>query len=317
VQSTEERIEPPSIRAWAGPGLGSTRTNGTGGPNGTIDTVGSSDPDGSQRTNGSNRTNSATGVNRSSRANGSKRAAGVNRSSPTNGSKRATGTNGSHGTTGANGSAVTTLRRGATPRHGARGADGAVGAVPPGRRSPTPTLAALVDRARAGCALSFERIYRQFAGQVASYLRWHRASDPDGLTNDVFVQVHRNLSTFEGDDTSFRSWLFTIAHHRMIDDRRRANRQPRVNDDVPVEEGVGCGDVEEDAFAVLAHDEVRSLVAVLSPDQRDVVLLRIVADLSVEQVARLLGKRETAVKALQHRALAALRRHLDKRVVRA
>ena len=55
---------------------------------------------------------------------------------------------------------------------------------------------------------------------------------------------------------------------------------------------------------MLAHDEVRDLLAVLSPDQRDVVLLRIVADLSVEDVARLLGKREGAVKALQHRALA-------------
>jgi RNA polymerase sigma-70 factor (ECF subfamily) len=60
----------------------------------------------------------------------------------------------------------------------------------------------------------------------------------------------------------------------------------------------------------MAHDEVRVLVAVLSPDQRDVVLLRVVADLSVEEVARLLDKREGAVKALQHRALAALRRHL-------
>ena len=61
----------------------------------------------------------------------------------------------------------------------------------------------------------------------------------------------------------------------------------------------------------MAHDEVRDLLAVLSPDQREVVLLRIVADLSVEEVARLLDKREGAVKALQHRALAALRRHLS------
>jgi RNA polymerase sigma factor (sigma-70 family) len=174
-----------------------------------------------------------------------------------------------------------------------------------------PPLGTLVDDARAGCPRAFERIYTALAGQVASYLRWHRASDPDGLTNDVFVQVHRNLATFEGDVQGFRSWLFTIAHHRMIDDRRRSNRQPAFQRELAVDEDVGHGDVEEDAFAVLANDEVRDLLTVLSPDQRDVVLLRIVADLSVEDVARLLGKREGAIKALQHRALASLRRHLD------
>ena len=186
------------------------------------------------------------------------------------------------------------------------------GTTPPaGSVRSVPPLALLVDDARAGCPRAFEAIYRLLAGQVASYLRWHRATDPDGLTNDVFAQVHRKLSAFEGDDQRFRSWLFTIAHHRMIDDRRRSNRQPPVQSDLDSDESVGCGDVEEDAFAVMAHDQVRDLVAVLSPDQRDVVLLRIVADLSVDEVARMLGKREGAIKALQHRALATLRRHLE------
>ena len=125
--------------------------------------------------------------------------------------------------------------------------------------------AASSSEARQGVDKAFDDIYRQLAGQVASYLRWHRATDPDGLTNDVFAQVHRNLPRFEGDEHGFRSWVFTIAHHRMIDDRRRANRQPPLQDDLGVEEHVGLGDVEDDAFAVLAHDRVRDLLAVLSP----------------------------------------------------
>ncbi len=168
-----------------------------------------------------------------------------------------------------------------------------------------------LSAAKNGCAWSFERLYRQLAGQVASYLRWHRASDPDGLTNEVFAQVHRNLASFEGDEHGFRSLLFTIAHARLIDDRRSTSRQPNVVGDSRLEEGMCCGDVEDDAFADMAHDEIRRLLAILSPDQRDVVLLRIVADLSVEDVARMLDKREGAIKALQHRALAALRRHLE------
>jgi RNA polymerase sigma factor (sigma-70 family) len=180
------------------------------------------------------------------------------------------------------------------------------------RRQHGPELSRLVSAARQGSIKAFDDIYRSLAGQVASYLRWHRATDPDGLTNDVFAQVHRNLPRFEGDEQGFRSWVFTIAHHRMIDDRRRANRQPQLQDELAVEEHTGLGDVEDDAFAVLAHDRVRDLLRVLSPDQRDVVLLRIIADLSVEEVARMLDKREGAIKALQHRALATLRRHLDR-----
>jgi RNA polymerase sigma-70 factor, ECF subfamily len=179
-------------------------------------------------------------------------------------------------------------------------------------RPHAPELSRLVSEARHGSIKAFDDIYRSLAGQVASYLRWHRATDPDGLTNDVFAQVHRNLPRFEGDEHGFRSWVFTIAHHRMIDDRRRANRQPQLQDELAVEEHMGLGDVEDDALAVLAHDRVRDLLTVLSPDQRDVVLLRIIADLSVEEVARMLDKREGAIKALQHRALATLRRHLDR-----
>lgn len=189
---------------------------------------------------------------------------------------------------------------------------------PAARRAvPPPTeasLSALVDAARDGSVAAFEQIYRRMAGQVAAYLRWNRASDPDGLANDVFMQVHRKIARFSGDEEGFRSWVFTIAHHRMIDDRRRAGRQVRVADGAVVEQHGAEGDVEDDAFAVLAHDGIRELLALLSPDQRDVVLLRVVADRSVEEVARLLGKREGAIKALQHRALAALRRHVERQV---
>ena len=171
-------------------------------------------------------------------------------------------------------------------------------------------LAPLVTAAKAGCAVSFERLYRLLAGQVASYLRGHRASDPDGLTNDVFAQVHQNLPRFEGDEQGFRSWLFTIAHHRMVDDRRWAGRQLPVQAG-GVDESWGGGDVEEEALAAMSREEIDDLLAVLSREQREVVLLRIVADLPVEVVARMMNKREGAVKALQHRALATLRRTVD------
>lgn len=177
-----------------------------------------------------------------------------------------------------------------------------------GAQRPSQGLAPVVAAAQAGSEPAFEHLYRMLATPVASYLRWHRVSDPDSLANDVLTQVHRKLYTFKGDEKGFRSWVFTIAHRRMIDERRRHARQVDVDGAAEVEEHRAVGDVEDDALEVLGAERVRELLAGLSCDQRAVVLLRVVADLSVEQVARILGKREGAVKALQHRAIAALRR---------
>lgn len=201
--------------------------------------------------------------------------------------------------------------------------DGTVGTLPrpvgatvgspsqAGGYRPSLGLTPWVEKAQAGSVVAFEHLYRTLSTPVRSYLRWHRASDPDGLANDVFTQVHRKLCTFEGDEQGFRSWVFTIAHRRMIDDRRRRSRQPAIEDEVDVAEHRAVGDVEDDVFAVLGDDRVREILAPLSRDQQAVVLLRVVADLSVEEVARIVGKREGAVKQLQHRALTTLRQRAE------
>jgi RNA polymerase sigma-70 factor (ECF subfamily) len=183
------------------------------------------------------------------------------------------------------------------------------------RRRESQGLIGLVEAAQTGSQTAFAQLYRLLAGPVAAYLRWHRVSDPDGLTNEVFAQVHRKLGTFRGDERGFRSWVFTIAHHRTVDDRRRAARQVRVDGNGDVEEHGAMGDVEEEAFAALGSMHMRELLGLLSPDQRAVLLLRVVADLSVDDVAELLGKRQGAVKALQHRAIVTLRRHLARQAV--
>jgi RNA polymerase sigma factor (sigma-70 family) len=191
------------------------------------------------------------------------------------------------------------------------------GQDPPGQDAPAPQgrpgapdLDADVAAALLGSTEAFERLYRALAGPVAGYLRLHGVADVDGLANEVMAQVHRNLGRFDGDGPSFRSWVFTIAHHRMVDERRRASRRPAtVDGELP--EAAAVGDAELDALELLGDERVHQMLSVLSADQRAVLLLRVVADLSVEDVAEALGKRPGAVKALQHRALAALRRHHD------
>lgn len=168
-----------------------------------------------------------------------------------------------------------------------------------------------VDAARLGSVVAFERIYHALAGSVASYLRWNGAADVESLTNEVMAQVHRNLGRFNGDVPAFRSWVFTIAHHRMVDDRRSRDRRPVIAD-AEIQEGATTGNAEEDALQLLSDDRLRELLGRLSPDQRDVLLLRVVADLSLEDAAEALGKQRGAIKSLQHRALATLRRQLER-----
>jgi RNA polymerase sigma factor (sigma-70 family) len=171
-------------------------------------------------------------------------------------------------------------------------------------------LASVLERARAGSDVAFEAVFHELSPAVAGYLRLNGVSEVDELTNEVFAQVHRGLPRFKGDWGGFRSWVFTIAHHRMVDDARRARRRPQIAQ-AEVAEEAAAGDVESEALAALSDERLLQLLSLLSEDQRQVLLLRIVADLPLEEAAATLGKTVGAVKSLQHRALASLRRSLE------
>jgi RNA polymerase sigma-70 factor (ECF subfamily) len=159
--------------------------------------------------------------------------------------------------------------------------------------------------ARAGAEWAWARIYEELAPPVAGYLRGHGAAEPEDLVGDVFLQVVRGLDGFSGSEPAFRAWVFTIAHRRLVDDLRRRSRRPVAPaDPATLELAAGAGgDVEDDAFTGLDAARVREAIGALPPDQRSVLLLRIVGDLTIEQIAEALGKRPGAVKALQRRAL--------------
>ena len=80
--------------------------------------------------------------------------------------------------------------------------------------------------ARTGSPRAHERIFRALAPVVHGYLRLQGATEPEDLTSEVFLAVLRNLGSFDGDEPGFRSWVFTIAHRRLLDERRRAVRRP-------------------------------------------------------------------------------------------
>jgi RNA polymerase sigma-70 factor (ECF subfamily) len=167
-----------------------------------------------------------------------------------------------------------------------------------------------LDAARNGNERALETLFRTTCAGVVGYLRARNVGDPDGLANEVFVRAFRSLHTFTGDGEQFMSWLFVIARNAAIDDARRRQRRP-VEEPLDHAISVAGGDVESDVLARLAQDRVEALLVCLSADQREAITLRVLADLSIAQTAAVMGKSHEAVKALQHRGLAALQRALS------
>lgn len=168
-----------------------------------------------------------------------------------------------------------------------------------------------IEAAKQGAEWAWAEIYEELAGPITGYLRSRGSSDPEDLASEVFLHVARDIHRFEGDETKFRSWVFVIAHRRLIDARRSHSRQPDTVHDEPKDTDLPVGDVEEEVMAQLSEARMREILDTLTDDQRHVLALRILGDLSLEETASIMGKRVGAVKALQHRALSAVKSRLE------
>jgi len=168
--------------------------------------------------------------------------------------------------------------------------------------------------ARQGEAWAWTSLYQDLAGQVRGYLAGRGAADPDDLASETFLQVARGIGSFQGGEAEFRSWVFVIAHRRLIDERRAASRGPTVvsgPDADSVLHAMPAESAEDVAMEGHRSVEFSAQLASLTDDQRDVLMLRVIGDFSVRDTAGILGKSEGAIKVLQHRAIAALRKSLS------
>jgi RNA polymerase sigma-70 factor, ECF subfamily len=173
----------------------------------------------------------------------------------------------------------------------------------------------LLESARQGSEAAWQELYSGIAPVVLGYLRANNAPDPEDVLSEVFLQVARDISSFDGEERGFRSWVFTIAHHRLIDARRHFARRPVDLSSEPPEPGDRADDAADEALARIGMEEVQRVLAALSDEQRAVLLLRVLADMSIEDVAKAIGKRPGAVKALQRRGLAAVKREMARKGV--
>jgi RNA polymerase sigma-70 factor (ECF subfamily) len=173
-------------------------------------------------------------------------------------------------------------------------------------RGPEDRLAA----AQQGDEAAWRSLYLELAPAVHGYLRTRGAADPEDLTGEVFLQAAQKIGGFSGSPANFRSWIFTIAHHRLVDAHRRHARRPlHLVDELPEEAGASTTD--GDALEALASQRVEGLVRTLTDDQRDVLLLRLLAGLTIEEIAAILGRSVGSTKQLQRRGLQNLRKAIE------
>lgn len=154
----------------------------------------------------------------------------------------------------------------------------------------------------------FSLVYRTYASQVLGYLTARGVEDPEAVMQEVFLAVLPRLETVSGGVPGLRTFLFSVAHARMVDDHRRQSRTPVK---LPFDAELDLREessAEAEALQHVSPAEVLGLLQkVLQDDQREVLTLRIIGGLTVDQVAAVMGKSSGAVKQLQRRALSRLR----------
>lgn len=163
------------------------------------------------------------------------------------------------------------------------------------------------ERASRGDIAALGQIYDAYAERVYRYL-YHRLGNvslAEDLTADVFLRMLESSGSARFCQVSLAPWLYSLAHNRLVDYFRRHKELP-----LPEEEDEPTNDF---LATELDRWELRTALRRLTPEQQQVIALKFLEGLSNAQVAVALGKPESAIKALQHRALASLRRLLEER----
>jgi RNA polymerase sigma-70 factor (ECF subfamily) len=156
--------------------------------------------------------------------------------------------------------------------------------------------------AQVGSEAAFTRLWRDCNPALLRYLRVMAPDVAEDVAADTWLRVIRGVARFSGDEQAWRAWLFTIARHMMIDQARRQSRRRAIPLDDRIELPV-VGDVADAVLEHLATRAALAQVAKLPAIQAEVIMLRVVAGLDTEAVARLTGRSPGAVRVAAHRGL--------------
>lgn len=170
----------------------------------------------------------------------------------------------------------------------------------------------LLKIAQDGDAEAYGVLYDRHAKLIFRYIYAHLSDrlDAEDLTEEVFLRVFRSLPKFREQGVPFVAYLYHVARNAIIDHHRRNQRSAR---DISIEDGQVANqnpDPSEVATNNLEHQELRFCLDQLREDYRDVLVFRFLTGLTPEETAEVMDRSVGAVRVLQHRALAAIRKYL-------
>ena len=171
---------------------------------------------------------------------------------------------------------------------------------------------------RRGDPDALSEVYRVLSGPLTAYLRSQvrDAQLAEDLATETFLKLVRGCRRLEGGPFQIRSWLYRVAQRNVIDHLRARSRRPDEElTDLPPEELTAEGDPAVTVEGWDTLERIRQALEQLSPDQAEVLRLRLIAGLSAPEAAIVINKTEGAVRALQHRGVATLARHIRRGTV--
>ncbi|MFC1939419.1 sigma-70 family RNA polymerase sigma factor [Chloroflexota bacterium] len=168
----------------------------------------------------------------------------------------------------------------------------------------------LVRRAREGDHQAFAQLYEENFDRIYRYvvIRIGDKMEAEDMTQQVFLKAIQSISSFKWKNIPLSAWLFRIAHNQLVDRLRKKKKRVAA----PLDESLLTSDSNPQLMAERNLDIEQLLRATqrLTQAQREVISLRFAGDLPIAQVAKVMGKSQGAVKALQHSAIVALRKAL-------
>ncbi len=173
----------------------------------------------------------------------------------------------------------------------------------------------LVRRAQERDRAAFGELYELYGRKVYAYLSYNlngRPHEAEDLTEEVFLKVLEKIDSYRNTGAPFSAWLYRIAHNHLVDYVRHRKREPALSlEETPP--GMEPSNSDEQEMALrLDSQGLKEALRELTFEQRQVILLRFIQDLSIADTARIVGKGEDAVKKLQSRALKSLKRILSR-----